>query len=102
MTTENNDALLKVRGLKVHFPLPRKGLFGEQHVVHAVDGVDFDIKRGTTFGIVGESGSGKTTLLNVLSTLVRPDGGALNYFRIPIPHSIPASGQGQLFVNPWI
>ncbi len=55
------DPLLRVRDLVIHFPLRRKGLFGRPSRVHAVDGVSFEIHRGTTFGLVGESGSGKTT-----------------------------------------
>ncbi|MEM6460514.1 MAG: oligopeptide/dipeptide ABC transporter ATP-binding protein [Pseudomonadota bacterium] len=55
------DTLLKVEGLKVHYPLPKSGWFQPASVVHAVDGVDFSIPRGSTFGVVGESGSGKTT-----------------------------------------
>ena len=56
------DALLHVRGLKVHFPL-RRGLFPRLvgHV-KAVDGVTFWVRRGETLGLVGESGSGKTTV----------------------------------------
>lgn len=59
--SENADVLLKVEDVKVHFPVGRKGLTGEQKIVHAVDGVSFDVRRGTAFGLVGESGSGKTT-----------------------------------------
>lgn len=54
-------ALLEVSNLKVHFPLPRAGLWGPRRKVHAVDGIDLTLSRGRTLGIVGESGSGKTT-----------------------------------------
>ncbi len=53
--------LLSVTDLKVHFARKRGGLFGKADVVHAVDGVNFEVRRGTTLAVVGESGSGKTT-----------------------------------------
>jgi peptide/nickel transport system ATP-binding protein len=56
----NEQPLLQVSDLKVHFPI-KKGAFGSASSVHAVDGVSFSVRRGTTFGLVGESGSGKTT-----------------------------------------
>jgi len=55
------DSLLEVRGLKVHFRLPRRNILTPGSTVHAVDGIDYTVRRGSTFGIVGESGSGKTT-----------------------------------------
>jgi putative ABC transport system ATP-binding protein len=44
-----------------------------------LNNISLDIPQGEFLSIVGRSGSGKSTLLNVLSTLVRPDGGDLLY-----------------------
>jgi len=67
-----NDPLLQLQNLKIHFPL-RGGVFsGSKAYVKAVDGIDFDVKRGETLGLVGESGSGKTTLGQAIVCLHRP------------------------------
>jgi peptide/nickel transport system ATP-binding protein len=58
-----SDVLLRVQGLKTV-------LDGAGGAVHAVDGVDFDLRRGETFAIVGESGCGKTmTALSLMRLL---------------------------------
>ncbi len=49
----DNQLLLKVRDLKTYF-------FLEEGTVHAIDGADFDIRRGEAVGVVGESGCGKS------------------------------------------
>ena len=57
----NEQPMLAVSRLKVHFPI-RKGVFSRiSGYVHAVDGVSFNVYRGQTLGLVGESGCGKTT-----------------------------------------
>ena len=51
----DGKTVLRVEKLTVHFPLPN----GD--VVHAVDGISFNLAAGQALGLVGESGSGKTT-----------------------------------------
>jgi ABC-2 type transport system ATP-binding protein len=51
----------------------------------AVDGVDFDVARGTIFGFLGPNGSGKTTTIRMLLGLVRPDAGSCTLLDEPMP-----------------
>ena len=62
------DVLLDVRGLKTHFHVM-------DGTVPAVDGVDFQLKRGETLGLVGESGCGKSvTSLTIMRLIDIPPG----------------------------
>jgi len=75
MTMQNND-LLRVEDLKVHFPVTRGVLIKKTlGVVRAVDGVSFSIKRGETLGLVGESGCGKSTTGRAVLQLIKPTQG---------------------------
>lgn len=60
--------ILEVKNLKVHFELSG-GFFKAKKVVHAVDGINFDVFEGETLGIVGESGCGKSSLARALCGL---------------------------------
>jgi oligopeptide/dipeptide ABC transporter ATP-binding protein len=71
--------LLRVRDLKMHFPI-RSGVFSRvSGHVRAVDGVSFDIYPGETLGLAGESGCGKTTVGRSILRLVDGAGGEV-YF----------------------
>ncbi len=75
-----NGALVRVRDLKMHFPITQ-GIIIQRKVgaIKAVDGVSFDILRGETLGLVGESGCGKSTTGRAILQLYRPTAGEV-YF----------------------
>ncbi|MBP5279804.1 MAG: ABC transporter ATP-binding protein [Erysipelotrichaceae bacterium] len=68
-TGNSEDYILQVKNLKKYFPIKGGMLNQTVNYVRAVDGVTFNIKRGTTMGLVGESGSGKTTTGRVILRL---------------------------------
>ncbi len=78
MSENNENTLISLKNLKVHFKIGG-GLFKETKHVRAVDGVSFDIKKGETLGLVGESGCGKSTLGKAILRLTEPTGGQVFY-----------------------
>jgi oligopeptide/dipeptide ABC transporter ATP-binding protein len=70
--------LLEVKGLVKHFPVHRERLFSRDRAqLKAVDGVSFEIARGTTLGLVGESGCGKSTTARLISRLIEATAGSV-------------------------
>ncbi|MDH0744914.1 ABC transporter ATP-binding protein [Pseudomonas sp. GD03842] len=74
VASEHPHTLLSVDALKVWFALPKSVFSRERHYIKAVDGVSFDLLKGTTLGIVGESGSGKSTLGQAILRLIDSEG----------------------------
>jgi len=69
--------LVEASGLVKHFDVRRGVLRRKVGVVHAVDGVDLEIPRGSSLALVGESGSGKSTLGRLLLRLVEATDGTV-------------------------
>lgn len=67
-----SEAIMQVKGLKKYFNTP-------DGLLHAVDNIDFEIKKGETLGLVGESGCGKSTTGRVLLRLLEATGGEVNF-----------------------
>src|SRR6476660_5747642 len=54
-----------------------RGLNKSYGDVHAVRGVDLEVRRGEIFGFLGPNGSGKTTTIRCLLDLIRPSSGSV-------------------------
>ncbi len=74
MTSAASRPILSLIDLKKHFHA-RKGVFGKDTIVRAVDGVSLDVMPQESFAIVGESGCGKTTLGKLILALEAPTAG---------------------------
>ena len=79
--------LLAVSGLEKHFPVRRGILQRQVGAVRAVDGLDFEVLRGETLSLVGESGCGKTTTGRLITRLLEPTGGRVEFEGRDITHS---------------
>ena len=75
----DNDILVKIENLVMHFPIYRGVIRRQVGAVRAVDGVSLEIRQGETLGLVGESGCGKTTVGRTILQLYKPTSGHVYY-----------------------
>jgi len=77
-----SETILKMQGIQKYF-------FG----VHALKGVDFDLRAGEVHALMGENGAGKSTLIKVLCGIYQNDGGTITYFGQDVNFSNIAESQ---------
>ncbi len=77
---QKNDVLVKVKGLKMYFPITQ-GVIFQRRIgdIRAVDGISFSVRRRETLGLVGESGCGKSTTGRAILQLYRPTAGDIEF-----------------------
>jgi ABC-2 type transport system ATP-binding protein len=54
----------------------------------AVDGLSFEIPRGTVFGLLGRNGAGKTTTIRMILDIIRPDSGSIEILGRPMDATV--------------
>ena len=75
-----SQTLVEVKGLVKHFPITRGIIFQKQvGAVQAVNGLNFEIRKGETLGLVGESGCGKSTTGRLILRLIEPTAGSVKF-----------------------
>jgi len=80
--SDTPDALLEMRGINKGFP-----------GVQALDGVNFDVRRGEVHSLVGHNGAGKSTLIKILTGAYSRDGGSITLNGRPVSFATPAAAQ---------
>ncbi|GAB4535326.1 MAG: sugar ABC transporter ATP-binding protein [Roseibium sp.] len=78
----NGDVILKISGLSKSFG-----------PIHALKGVDFELRRGEIHAIAGENGAGKSTLMNVIDGILQPDSGEIELDGTVVKIGSPAMAQ---------
>ncbi|MCR4402798.1 MAG: ABC transporter ATP-binding protein [Firmicutes bacterium] len=76
-TADAADTVLRVEALSKYYQVSRGFFARKRLLLHAVDDVNFEVKRGEVLGLVGESGCGKTTTGRLITRLTSPTSGRI-------------------------
>ena len=76
------DVMLTMKGIDKTFP-----------GVHALDHVDFEVRRGEVHALMGENGAGKSTLMKVLTGICAKDSGEIFFEGRPVEFKSPREAQ---------
>ncbi|MEP6503390.1 MAG: ABC transporter ATP-binding protein [Betaproteobacteria bacterium] len=87
------EVLLRVKGLGASYGA--RGTDGKPAVCILED-IDLEIRRGQAIGVIGESGSGKTTLARVISGLLPPSAGTMEFDGRTLPPALAARSRDDL------
>ena len=94
----HGDVIVRAKGIAKYFDvsLPWLNRVLERKprsILHAVDGISFEIRRGETLALVGESGCGKSTVARLLVGLYTPTRGSVEFFGRDLRDMNSASGR---------
>lgn len=92
---QQNDIILKMNNITKHFSLKAGKFSSSDKKIHALNGVDIELKRGETLGIVGESGCGKSTLAKTILGIHRADSAEI----VTVP---PGQKMQYVFQDPYL
>lgn len=114
----NKNIAIQVKNVSKTFRIPREkitslrgaatSLFKDHSYEEfkALDGIDFEVKKGEFFGIIGRNGSGKSTLLKILAGIYTPDKGSIKvnglispFLELGIGFNMELSGRDNVFLN---
>ncbi len=87
---KNSSSIMEIKDLVCHFSVKSETLFGKKRKLRAVDGINFNVKKGETFGIVGESGCGKSTTAKLVLNMISPTSGEVLYRGLEMTNLKPA------------